>query len=75
MRFGVGLDIPELTWSASIGPIFSSYHNTLTLKTTVSFKNQTETMTLIAICAHLLILLKVVVWDGGLSGVAGAVFI
>ena len=32
-------------------------------------------MTLIAICAHLLILLKVAVWDGGLSGVTGGLFI
>ena len=37
----------------------------MTLKTTRRFQNQTEIMTLIAICAHLLILLQGVVWGGG----------
>ena len=56
-RSGVGLDTPQLTWNAFIAPIFSSYHYTLTLKTTKNFQNQTEIMTLIGICAHLLVLL------------------
>ena len=46
------MDNSWLIWSALIAPIFS-YHNTLTLRTTRSFQNQTEIMTLIAICAHI----------------------